>query len=129
MSEDYLNNLTDKQKELVEQLRETASQMMAWQENAPDLTNLLRLITINMLAARQEQNGEGMAEEEINRICEWAAKRYLDMTLLTGIAQGHLGVRWDGDSEQPMFWLTKNGKEYGATLAATEDVFGTPSDN
>jgi hypothetical protein len=94
--------MNEDQRACAEEMRETVQQFNAWAEDMPTIEKLAPALTYPAMYSRQNQDGEGMSEEETNRIISWVRRVQVELLTLQGVLNRHLAVKIDDDDE-PQF--------------------------
>jgi hypothetical protein len=107
-------DITDAQKEHIVKTLTAVKQFNDWHAAMPGLDVIDKAVVLNVLAARQELDGEGVSEEELVRILRWIQEKYIELSMIHGVVNGWLGIRLESDNDQPVFKLTKLGERMDA---------------
>lgn len=108
---DAPDDFTPEQHKVANKFIAQAKALIEWVDAMPDMEGFAGPVLIGAIVARQEITGSGIHEDEIQKLGKWLERRHKDMIVLSGVARGHLGLKWDDERNEPSFCLTARGRE------------------
>jgi hypothetical protein len=108
--------LNERQKEILAEYHEDAAAAVDWINNMPADTRIAKAFILAIIASRDSDPSAvdvnaGVSSEEIERLVNWLRSRIIDLSLISSVLTGHVGVKLaEGEKEEPTFWLTPKGQ-------------------